>query len=97
MLLLFLVSLGVISCSKSKQEEPRPDHPQLTPGVKMVDVTFHSAALGRDMQYRAVLPAQIHPIKSFLCCICCTVTEAAFAIGQTTLMLLAMPSTVSFW
>jgi putative tributyrin esterase len=56
-LALFLVALlSIMSCGKNKQEEP-PDHPRLTPGVKMVDVTFHSAALGRDMQYRAVLPA----------------------------------------
>ena len=56
---LLLAILCLSACSRSKQEEIRPDHPRLTPGVKMVDVTFHSAALGRDMQYRTVLPAQI--------------------------------------
>ncbi len=27
----------------------------------MIDVTFHSAALNRDMPYRAILPARIEP------------------------------------
>jgi putative tributyrin esterase len=57
-LLLLLSALVLSSCRKSKKEEP-PDHPRLTPAVKMVDVTFHSAALNRDMQYRAILPAQL--------------------------------------
>jgi putative tributyrin esterase len=51
--------LVLVSCSKSKQEQLPPDHPRLTPGVKMVDVTFHAASLGRDMQYRVILPMRI--------------------------------------
>jgi putative tributyrin esterase len=35
----------------------------LTSGVKMIDVTFHSAALNRDMPYRAIVPAAILPNK----------------------------------
>ncbi len=56
---VLLLAVLCLSACRGKQEEPRPDHPQLAAGVKMVDVTFHSAALGRDMQYRTVLPAQI--------------------------------------
>jgi hypothetical protein len=33
----------------------------LTSAVSMRDVTFHSAALDRDMQYRIVLPASLGP------------------------------------
>lgn len=36
-----------------------PDHPRLTPGVILHDVTFNSASLQRNMQYRVVLPAKI--------------------------------------
>jgi len=41
------------------RNEPSPpiaDHPRLAPGVVMRDVTFHSQALQRDMQYRVFLP-----------------------------------------
>jgi S-formylglutathione hydrolase FrmB len=37
------------------------DHPRQAPGVKMQDVTFHSAALNRDMPYRVYLPAKLSP------------------------------------
>ena len=57
--MLLLLALGaMISCTKHEQPAP-PDHPRLTSGVKMVDVTFHSAALNRDMPYRAIIPATI--------------------------------------
>jgi len=56
--LLLLAGLAFTSCNGSRQES-QPDHPRLAPDVKMVDVTFHSPALQRDMQYRAVLPAKI--------------------------------------
>jgi putative tributyrin esterase len=36
-----------------------PDHPRSAPGVAMQNVTFHSAALNRDMPYRVYLPAKI--------------------------------------
>ena len=59
--MLFLLTLGAIaSCTKHEQPTP-PDHPRLTSGVKMVDVTFHSASLNRDMPYRAIVPANIPP------------------------------------
>ncbi|HWF04893.1 MAG TPA: hypothetical protein VHA06_14485, partial [Candidatus Angelobacter sp.] len=54
--MLLLATLALASCSKGQQPEA-PDRPQLTPAVKMVDLTFHSAALNRDMPYRVVLPA----------------------------------------
>src|SRR5260370_14089351 len=46
------------ACNRKKQEA-QPDHPRLTPNVAVRDVTFRSAALNRDMQYRVVLPASI--------------------------------------
>lgn len=39
----------------------QPDSPRLALGVKMQDVTFHSAALKRDMPYRVFLPAKLAP------------------------------------
>jgi putative tributyrin esterase len=64
-LVLFLAALALTSCNHGQQEAPLPDHPRLTPRVKMQDVTFHSAALDRDMPYRAMLPAEIAPGQKF--------------------------------
>jgi putative tributyrin esterase len=59
--MLLLLALGAIaSCTKHEQPAP-PDRPRLTSGVKMIDVTFHSASLNRDMPYRAIVPANIPP------------------------------------
>jgi enterochelin esterase-like enzyme len=43
------------------QQAPKqkPDRPGLTPNVRMQDVTFDSAALNRDMTYRAFAPVKI--------------------------------------
>jgi len=49
----FLTMLA--SCKR--KEAQQPDRPRLTPNVTRRDVTFRSAALGRDMQYRVILPA----------------------------------------
>ena len=57
---ILLACLSILSCGK-KEGPPAPDRPRLTSGVKMIDVTFHSAALNRDMPYRAILPANIAP------------------------------------
>jgi putative tributyrin esterase len=38
---------------------PIVDRPRVAPGVRLQDVIFHSAALGRDMQYRVLLPGHI--------------------------------------
>ena len=50
-----LLCLALSGCGKKIQ--PQPDHPRLTPKVTLQDVTFHSSALDRDMQYRVILPA----------------------------------------
>ena len=50
------LSLLLAACSRGKQEA-KADRPRLTPNVTMRDITFHSAALNRDIQYRVVLPA----------------------------------------
>lgn len=50
----FLFTLGC-----RKKPEQQPDHPRLTPKVRLHDVTFHSTALSRDMPYRVILPSTI--------------------------------------
>jgi len=44
---LCAISLFLAACKQKKQEQP--DRPRLTPNVTMRDVTFHSAALKRDL------------------------------------------------
>jgi len=56
-LLLFLAA-----CNK-RAEDAQRDSPRLTSNVKMIDVTFHSVALKRDMPYRMVLPANVSANK----------------------------------
>jgi putative tributyrin esterase len=57
--LLLCLTLGAtVSCHKVK-EEVGPDTPRLSANVRLQDVTFHSAALDRDMQYRVILPKDI--------------------------------------
>ena len=60
---VFLVSLVLAGCGK-KTEVP-PDHPRLTPHVRMQDVTFRSASLNRDIQYRVILPNPITNQQKF--------------------------------
>lgn len=55
---VLLLALGLVSCSRHEQPA-LSDHPRLTSAVKMIDVTFHSTALNRDMLYRAITPANI--------------------------------------
>src|SRR5271170_8422559 len=55
---LCIVSL-LQACGKNHEEARRPDSPRLTSKVTMRDITFHSAALGRDMQYRVIAPTNI--------------------------------------
>jgi putative tributyrin esterase len=56
--LLLVVMSAIAGCGKHEQSSP-PDRPRLTSGVRLVDVTFHSASLNRDMPYRAIVPANI--------------------------------------
>jgi putative tributyrin esterase len=56
--LLCGVTLLTAACKRGGSE-PQRDSPRLTPKVTLSDVTFHSTALNRDMQYRVVLPANI--------------------------------------
>ncbi len=56
--MVVLVTLAFASCGRNKPGEFR-DHPRLTAGVKLMDVTFYAASLKRDMQYRVLLPADI--------------------------------------
>jgi putative tributyrin esterase len=58
-ILAVVLSLSV-GCTR-KEAEPPPDHPRLTPQVVLRDVTFHSAALNRDMLYRVILPVSVAP------------------------------------
>lgn len=46
----------VVLVGCSKKNEVRPDHPRLSPNVRLQDVTFHSVSLNRNMQYRVILP-----------------------------------------
>lgn len=52
-----IVFMSSIGCHEV--EQLRPDHPRLAAGVAMQDVTFYSAALKRDMDYRVFLPAKL--------------------------------------
>ena len=49
------MALCLTACGRKKREA-QIDNPRLTPNVAIEDVTFRSAALNRDMQYRVVLP-----------------------------------------
>jgi S-formylglutathione hydrolase len=54
---------GVLALAPAACHKPpaRPDLPRLAPGVRVEDVTFHSAALDRAMPYRVFLPEQLAP------------------------------------
>jgi S-formylglutathione hydrolase FrmB len=45
--------------------QPRQDHPRAAAGVKVQDVTFSSATLGRPMQYRVFLPESLPAGEKF--------------------------------
>lgn len=55
---VFCLSLAFTLACRRNEDSPLVDHPRLTPNVSLRDVTFHSAVLGRDMQYRAILQRQ---------------------------------------
>jgi putative tributyrin esterase len=58
-LALLLSSILQFSACEQKTQEMPADHPRLAPNVTMRDVTFHSIALDRSMQYRVVMPQSI--------------------------------------
>ena len=63
--LAFLVLLFFSAVACHKESPPPPDHPRLTPKVRMQDVTFHSASLQRDMPYRVILPPNVAANQKF--------------------------------
>lgn len=50
---------AVLSIGCGNQEQKRSDHPRLSSNAILHDVIFHSAALGREMHYRVILPASV--------------------------------------
>jgi putative tributyrin esterase len=56
--------LIALACNR-KQEATTIDTPRLTANVTIRDVTFHSEALRRDVQYRVVLHAKINTRDKF--------------------------------
>jgi putative tributyrin esterase len=61
---VFLTVILLLSAGcRKKESAPQPDHPRLTPNVALRDMTFRSAALNRDMQYRVVSPSVVAPEK----------------------------------
>jgi len=55
--LLSVVLTLTVGCRRSNDSKPA-DHPRLTAKVTLRDITFRSAALGRDMQYRVISPLE---------------------------------------
>jgi S-formylglutathione hydrolase FrmB len=57
LLTLLCALLLIAACHRAPESEP--DHPQIAAGVRMQEVRFYSAALGREMPYRVFLPANL--------------------------------------
>jgi len=57
-ILIFYFAIALICC-EPKTPPVTPDHPRLTPNVTLHDITFHSAALNRDLPYRVILPSAV--------------------------------------
>jgi S-formylglutathione hydrolase FrmB len=55
---LSAISLLLLSACENKAQVPA-DHPRLASNVVMKDVTFRSASLNREMQYRVLFPATV--------------------------------------
>jgi S-formylglutathione hydrolase FrmB len=54
--LLLLSIIGILCRCGQRNGHSFRDNPQLVPGVTLQDVSFRSAALNREMQYRVILP-----------------------------------------
>jgi putative tributyrin esterase len=63
-LFIFVWTLLAVGCRRHESPPP-PDHPRLTPSVRMQDVAFYSSSLQRQMPYRVVLPAKVLPDEKF--------------------------------
>src|SRR5215472_14343125 len=53
-LLLFLACVAFTASCRRESGSQVPDRPRLTPNVNLRDVTFRSAALGRNIRYRVI-------------------------------------------
>ena len=56
---LFFCGVRFLLAGCKKKDETQPDFPRLAAKVSTRDVTFRSAALNRDMQYRATFPTKM--------------------------------------
>jgi len=56
---VFLVCVLLASFGCKREATQKPDRPRLTSKVVFHDITFRSAALNRDMQYRVILPSGV--------------------------------------
>lgn len=61
MRLRFLLVLALLLTACRPTAMVAPDRPHLAQGARMQDVTFHSAALNREMPYRVFLPERMEP------------------------------------
>ena len=57
-MIVFVILALSVGCHEKPPAQPG-DSPRLTKNVRLQDVTFHSAALNREMTYRVILPAAI--------------------------------------
>ncbi len=57
----FLGFALILFTSCTNRAAQRSDHPLLSSNVVMRDIFFHSAALGRKMEYRVILPSVVPP------------------------------------
>jgi S-formylglutathione hydrolase FrmB len=60
-----LTVILILSTGCRRKETEQPDPPRLTLNVALRDVTFRSAALNREMQYRIVLPSGLPSGQEF--------------------------------
>jgi len=60
---LFSLAVLIPGCRRGDHQAERADRPRVAPGVRVIDITFHSRALGRDMPYRVLLPVQIPRVR----------------------------------
>lgn len=60
LLVVAVFSFAVVACRNANQGAPS-DAPRVTSNLSLRDVIFHSASLGRDIQYRVILPTLLPP------------------------------------